>query len=434
MRDNMDRYEYLNTVLAQIGSKTVCDEIEKELSAHIDDREQYYLDCGYDRETAARKTMEHMGSPEAAADGFSKVHKKSRRAAVILAVLSSVFAFLLFWSIMIFVCIDDSVMGLGITEAMFLMYVIGLSVLGKRRNSQFICFTSIIDFVIMFVRYFFEVNYLHNNIYEVCSRIVLKLVCLLTGDFECLSVFWQVGGVTVAPYLTYLSIAFYSAIFVLLILVTVSVGKLKKPTYGLRTKQFTKRVFKAQKAAWIFIASTMLVLPIFGSFDKNAEMTVKTNTGFNTVIIAQSDTPCPISEIPTEDILTIVSNYDWSDYILNWYIRYSSDTNSDAHIITCSDTENFEIADSFYGDSVQKECGNKLKYIVGKFYVPCYLIKEYVYIEFVDESPFENLNDETAYKFVSDKSENWYEVDSIGEISAAVDAYNQVEIIIEKSP
>lgn len=437
MRDGMDRQEYLNKILEQIDNKTLREEIEKEMSAHIDDREQYYRDCGYDSETAASKAVERMGSPEAAADGFSKVHKNYRRVTVtltVLSLLSSVFAFLLFWSIMIFVCIDDSTMGAGITEAMFLMYIIGLSAIGKRRNSRFICFVAIVDFVMMFVRYFFEVNYLHNNIYEVCSRIVLKLVCLLTGDFECLSAFWQVGGITVAPYLTYLSIAFYTVVFILLILVFISVWRLKKPTYGLRTKRFTGRVFKAQKAMWFFIAATMLILPISGSFDEQAEMTVKPKAHFNAVIIAQSDTPCPISEIPTEDILTIVSNYDWSNYILDWYIRYSSDTNSDANIITCSDTENFEIVDSFYGDSLEKKCGNKLKYIVSKFYIPCYLTKEYVYIEFVNEYPFGNLNDETAYKFVSDKPENWYEAKSTDKISAAVDAYNQVEIIVKKSP
>lgn len=427
MRDDMDRQEYINTILAQIGSKTVCDEIEKELSAHIDDREQYYLDCGYDRETAARKAMEHMGSPEAAADGFSKVHTKSRRAAVIFAVLSSVFAFLLFWFVSIF-DMDDSVMGAGIPEAMFLMFVVGLSVIGKRRNSPVICFVSIIDFVIMYGFYFWFMNVYGDNIYAVCSRIVFKLVCLLTGDFECLSAFWQVGGITVAPYLTYLSVAFYIAIFILLILVFISVWRLKKPTYGLRTKQFTKRVFKAQKAAWFFIAATILILPFFGSFDKDEGMTVKPNTHFNSIIIAQSDTPRPLSEIPTEDILIIDLYYDWGPYVFR--LDYNSTSNSKN--ITYA-----EYVDTIWGYSIEKECGNKLKYEVKKIDVQCTVNKDYVYIEFVNKyanNSSKNLNDETAYNFVSDKSENWYEVDSIGEISAAVDAYNQVEIIIEKSP
>ncbi|MCH5170934.1 MAG: hypothetical protein J1F24_06590, partial [Oscillospiraceae bacterium] len=69
----MNRQEYINTILEYVDGKAVKREIKKELSAHIDDREQYYRDIGYDDETAAQKAMEHMGSPEAAADGFSKV-------------------------------------------------------------------------------------------------------------------------------------------------------------------------------------------------------------------------------------------------------------------------------------------------------------------------------------------------------------------------
>ena len=427
----MNRQEYINTILEYVDGKAVKREIEKELLAHIDDREQYYREIGYDDETAAQKAIEHMGSPEAAADGFAKVHKKSRRVTIaltVLTLLSSAFVFMCFWLIIIFANGNDSTMGLGIAEAMSLMYVIGLSVIGKRINSQLVCSVAIIDFIILYCFYFlFVIAELNFN--ELCSRIVLKLACLLTGDFDCLSAFWQVGGITVAPYLTYLSIAFYAVIFVLLILVTISVEMLKNPTYGLRTKQFAKRVFKTQKIMWFFIAATILLtLPNFGSFDEQAEMTVKTNTNFNAIIIAQSDTPRPISEIPMEDILIIDSNYDWSYYILEWYTHCSDNAN----IITCSDTESLKICDSWYGYSVEKECGNKLKYKVAKFDIPCYLTKEYVYIEFITDLAW--ISAENAYEFASDSSENWCEVNSIGEISAAVDAYNQIEIIIEKSP
>ena len=427
MRDGINRQEYINTILEYVDGKAIKREIEKELTAHIDDREQYYRDIGYDDETAAQKAMEHMGSPEAAADGFSKVHEKSRRVTVLVAVLtllSSAFVYMLFWFIITFICFDDVIMGFGITEAMFLMYIIGLSVIGKRRNSRFICSVAIIDFVIMYAWYFHELLYLEiNGFEELCSRIVLKLACLLTFDFECLSTFWRVGGITVAPYLTYLSIAFYVAIFVLLILVTVSVGMLKKPTYGLRTKQFASRVFKAQKAVWFFIAATMLILPVFGFFDRQAEMTVKTNKGFDTIIIAQSDTPCSLLEIPTEDILIIKSDYDWSKYIFSW-----DDYSRDSNIMTSLEdiSEIFDYFDSYY---IEKECGNKLKYKVRKFDVPCYVTKKYVYIEFFSDYIFR-----LPYENASDESDNWYEVDSIGEITAAIDGLNQVEIIIEKSP
>ena len=414
MRDGMDRQEYITYALSQIDDDTVWCEIEKELSAHIDDREQYYREIGYDDETAAQKAMEHMGSPEAAADGFSKVHQKSRIFTVILAVLSlpvSVLVFLCFWLIFFYINGSDSIMGLGIAEAMFLMYIIGLSVIGKRRNSRFICSVAIIDFVVMYGLYLlFKI--VPNEFDELCSCIVLKLACLLTFDFECLSAFWQVGGITVAPYLTYLSIAFYAVIFVLLILVPISIKMLKMPTYGLRTKQFAVRVFKAQKMMLFFMAATMLILPVFGPFDKQAGMTVKTNEYANSIIIAQSDTPRPIFEIPPEDIIILGSNYDWSIYIFEFYN---------------------------YGHYIEKECGNKIKYKVKKFDVPYSVTKKYVYIELFNEyKDLPNVDwhyatTENVYAYISYSSDNWYEVDSIGEITAAIDAYNQVEIAVSKA-
>ncbi len=419
MREGTNRQDYINTILAQIDQKQMREEIEKELSAHIDDREEYYREIGFDSDTAAEKALERMGSPEAAADGFNKVHKNYRRAVAILAVIASVFVIPFFWFIIIFFCIDDSVMGAGITEALFLLYIIGLSVLGKRRNSRIVCAVAIVDFIIMYGNYLYMLSDVTSGFNELCSRIVLKLTCLLTFDFDCLSAFWRVGGITVAPYLTYLSIAFYTAVFILLILVQISIGKLKKPTYGLRTKHFASRVFKVQKAIWIFIAATILILPV-GSFDKNEGMTVKTKERFDSIIIAQSDTPCPLSEIPKEDIVTFNSNYD----LVGPYIFYLDSPSANApKNIAYPDQFNY----IFGGYNVEKKIGNKLTYKIGKFDIPCSFTKDYVYIEFLN-SGTSTVYDDDAYEFASNNPENWYEVESAGEISAAVDAYNQIEI------
>lgn len=417
MREGMNRQDYINAILEQIDSKQVRAEIEKELSAHIDDREEYYREIGYDSETAAQKALERMGSPEAAADGFNKVHQKYRLALAILAVIMSGFVVLFFW-IMIISHIDNSVMDAGITEALILMYVIGLSVLGKRRNSRILCAVAVIDFILMYGIYLHEM--IIDHIDELCSRIVLKLTCLLTLDFECLSGFWRVGRITVAPYLTYLSIVFYTAVFITLILVLISVGKLKKPTYSLREKHFACKVFKAQKVIWLFIAATILILPV-GPFDEKEGMTVKTNTGINSIMIAQSDTPCPKSEIPDEDIYVIgIDRYDDitdSGYYIYTFEHFSPDSDE----ITVESTK---------CDFITKEFKNKLKYEVQKDNMQCLLTKDYVYIEF---SPLSSstIND-NAYEFSSDTPENWYEVESAGEISAAVDGYNQIEITVSK--
>lgn len=432
MRKGMDRQEYITYALSQIDDNTVWCEIEKELSAHIDDREQYYRDIGYDDETAAQKAMEHMGSPEAAADGFSKVHKNYRRITAIIAMIMACIVILFFWFLAFGYSFVEKTMGAGISEAFFLMYIIGISVLGKRRNSRFICFAAVIDFILTYGFYF--LTYIISDfahIDEFCSRIVLKLVCLLTGDFECLSGFWQVGNITVAPYLTYLSIAFYAVIFVLLILVFVSVCMLKKPTYSLRKKHFAHKMFKIQKITWIFLAVTMLVLPFFGTFDEEADVTLKQPSRFDAVVIAQSDTPRPISEIPQEDIIVAA---------VDWYGEMPEMDDSILYIkgLSYSITDN---TPEYMSDWIEKNFGNKMKYEVHRVGIQYFATKENVYIEFIRYNStdpkykhfYNEEYSENVCQLVSDNAENWYEVESIGEISAAIDGHNQVEIAVSKA-
>ena len=58
-------------------------------------------------------------------------------------------------------------------------------------------------------------------------------------------------------------------------------------------------------------------------------------------------------------------------------------------------------------------------------------------MEFIDynsgDLKYEPLSDENAYKYVSDKAENWYKSDFTDKITAAIDAYNQVEITVSKA-
>ena len=431
----MNRQEYINTILEYVDGKAVKREIKKELSAHIDDREQYYRDIGYDDETAAQKAMEHMGSPEAAADGFSKVHQKSRIFTVILAVLSLLLTVIIFRPFWIFFWIGFLekyvVIGGGILEAIVLMYVMVLSIIGKRRNSWFICFIAIVNFAMTYGLYLFGSLFLDDSLSTFCSHIVFKLACLLTLDFESLSTVAQVDVVDVAPYLICLSIVFFVAIFILLVLVFVSVCMLKRPTYSLKKKQFSRKVFKAQNRMLIFLAATLLVFPLFWSFDKDADVTLKVPENVDSVIIAQSDTPCSISEIPTEDMMIV---YDLD----GWYFG-AEVLGLDNNKVSSNNPEYIpKLKDNLKQDRFRKNSGNKLTYSVIKTDVTCSITKKYVYIEFFERSnpelSIEPFTYETAYEYISDSSENWYEVESIGEITAAIDGLNQVEIIIEKSP
>lgn len=437
MRDEMDRKEYLIYALSQIDDNTVWSETEQELSGHIDDREEYFKDCGYDDEQAAQMAVERMGSPEAAAEGFSKVHKGKRIVTSILAVLSLPLSVLFFWAFAFAnaVLYENNAMGIGILEVLSFLFIIGLSVIGKRRNSRFICLVAVLNFLSTYGLH--VLMSITEEGYLLCSHIIFKLTALLTLDFEALNTFWIFEGITVAPFLTVLSLLFYSVIFISLVLVFVSVCILKKPTYSLKKRHFTKKVFKSQKIILIFILLTMLILPNPNSFDKDEGMTVKTPENSDILIIAQNDTPCSLEEIPPEDILIVV----FSDRI-GANIRHFNDSTQDTQEekrfqnIAVSNAEKNNYI-NIHGDYIEKACGSKLKYSVFKTDVPLNLTKTYVYIEFIDynDDTAKNvsLSDSNAYKLVSDSPENWYEVGSTDKITAAIDNYNQVEITFSKA-
>lgn len=253
-----------------------------------------------------------------------------------------------------------------------------------------------------------------------CSRIVFKLICLFTLDFKSMSAFANVGEITVAPYIVCLSSAFYLAVFILLILIFKSVRKLKNPTYTLKEKHFTNRVFKIRKIAALFIAATMLILPVFGPYDKDEGMTVKTPQYVRDITIAQSDTPCPISEISPEDGFILHTDYDWSNYFdsLDYYYINTTYAKNITENITINDGHK-SISPNF----ITQKCGNKFQYKIAKFDIPLVVTKDYVYVEFVSGS--------SSYK--TQNKGNWYKADTAPKITAAIDDYNQVEITISKA-
>ena len=85
----MRKEEYINEVISKIENKKARREVEKELSAHIDDRISYYTDAGWDEETANEKTMEHMGEPKKVSEEMGKLHNK--RLKTFLKILLSLF-------------------------------------------------------------------------------------------------------------------------------------------------------------------------------------------------------------------------------------------------------------------------------------------------------------------------------------------------------
>ena len=73
----MDKQEYLKEVTKYIQSKKQMESALRELSEHFEDRKQYFLDAGFDENTAEQKTIESMGEAELIGTRLGKVHGRS---------------------------------------------------------------------------------------------------------------------------------------------------------------------------------------------------------------------------------------------------------------------------------------------------------------------------------------------------------------------
>lgn len=421
MRDKRNKDEYVVKAVSKIQNENAKFEVSYELESHIADRIEYYEEIGYDEETAAQKAVEHMGDPEAVSNAFCEIYPTVNVSTAVFATLLVVAVVFLF-NLVTFLTVDDGKMGYGISEFLTLCCFIGLSNYGKNRYSRYICILPIFAYFLTFFRYARFVVY-HKDGY-LCSRIILAFFCLITGDLNGLASFPNVGGITVAPWLTYITCIFYGLILFVLLASFISACKLRSPQYGLFHKRMGRRITFLQKCILCFSAIAVCIsipVSLIGHvFVKNPVESLtnyEANLHFDNIVIVQSDTPCSFDEINLDDVLLFNSDYDFSDYIFAWWMN----CNCGANIVI----------DQFC-DDVSVPCGNLMECTVSKETLQCQLNKKYVYIGFIkDRGAYIDENNISA--FVTITEDDWQETASVGTVCAAVDQYNCVEIIIKEA-
>lgn len=92
-----NREDYVAEVISLVKSKAAKREIKKELEAHIDDRVEYYIQAGYEKDYATEKAIERMGNPGDLAISMEKLHNNTLWIALsiiftVLYVLGLIFA------------------------------------------------------------------------------------------------------------------------------------------------------------------------------------------------------------------------------------------------------------------------------------------------------------------------------------------------------
>lgn len=248
------------------------------------------------------------------------------------------------------------------------------------------------------------------------STMVVNFFCLLTGDFDGLRIL-NVGGVTVAPWLSVASFLFYGLIFAALLGSSIYVRKLQKQSYSLFDKKASKGIAALQKGVPIGLAVVLVLSVALTPLGSAPKMPVQgEQKDFDTVIVAQSETPGSWASVAPEDILVLERNYDlFGQYIFSWD-EYSFDGSGFSYLQ--------------HAHGVHMDDNKKIHYKVDLETLACAPEKPYVCVLFVDDEMYDCEDLSTLPPI---EAEDWQETKDGAVYSAVMNNYNCFEVTIYKS-
>ena len=420
MRENLSEKEYIDLVVSPIADEVQKVETARELEAHIDERTAYYKALGLSEEEARQKAVADMGDPEPVGAKLARLHPKGGIFKKIFYTLLLAFLLVLFLGFF-FVNVDDGSSAFGILETILLSYFLALSRAGRRQKSLYLSLLSTIDFALtgfyyLFIKFDASTMYSASKCAAVFSPMVVKFFSLLTGDFDCLRLVGGVGGVTVAPWLSVASFLFYGLIFATLLGSSIYVRKLQKQSYSLFDKKASKGIAALQTGVPIGLAVVLVLSFALMPLGNAPQMPVQgEQKDFDTVIVAQSETPGNWASVAPEDMLGLESDYDFGSYIFGWY--------EDSF-----DGSGFSYLQHAHG--VHMDDNKKIHYKVDLETLACAPEKPYVCVLFTDDEIYDC---EDLSSLPPIEAEDWQEVKDGAVYSAVMNNYNCFEVTIYKS-
>ena len=416
MRENLSEKEYIDLVVSPIADEVQKVETARELEAHIDERTAYYEALGLSEEEARQKAVADMGDPEPVGAKLARLHPKGGIFKKIFYTLLLAVLLLIFWWWMFFAA-GDGIKSIGFIETIVLWGFIAISRAGRRQKSLFLCLLSTIAFALTYLLFVFVTTV--NSWLKGCavfSTMVVNFFCLLTGDFDGLRML-NVGGVTVAPWLSVASFLFYGLIFAALLGSSIYVRKLQKQSYSLFDKKASKGIAALQTGVPIGLAVVLVLSVALMPLGNAPKMPVQgEQKDFDTVIVAQSETPGNWASVAPEDILVLERNYDlFGQYIFSWD-EYSFDGSGFSYLQ--------------HAHRVEMDDNKKIHYKVDLETLACAPEKPYVCVLFTDDEIYDC---EDLSSLPPIEAEDWQETKDGAVYSAVMNNYNCFEVTIYKS-
>lgn len=393
----MNKNDYVNKVLSYVPS-VVKGSVKMELEAHIEDRAEYFEQCGYSTDMAEDMAAERMGSADIVGPELSKLHSdkanKIFSAILFLAyvVMSTLFAMtILAWGSSI------DLLNLIAEYLYFSLSVAGLLLSNRLRRN-----------IPVFVSLVFTMCFLVGKLgFSPCSVILYCVYTLFTGQ---VNDFVIVSGLKNSIAGNALAIA--SAVFYILWLLPFAVTfinnyKLKKSTYSKKDVTVDKVLKRA--VIIVFILCTVFTAGFYAlkiNSDSGVYMGSSADSYYDGVCILESDEPVDIKEC-------FNNSKNTADYV---YKRYNWD-------VLEADSEGYKSKDMFV-DIAELQYNSFINYdfsILTSDFVPSKKYITAIPVRFDDTHYTENLAD---YIIPCFDNSMWYEADNTDVLKGSLDVVN----------
>lgn len=299
--------DYVSSVLNKIQNKNSKMLISEELQSHIDDRIEYYIDAGYDEETAKAKANANMGdNAELVGEQLNVIHQNNK-----------------FLSI--------SVVIVNVVMLAFLCITVLFSIEYDGDWASFLCLTGSAD-------YYFLTGFIIITLAQLYLSLKYKsMVCILGAlfNFLCYGVmtkgyipavfsFYKIvkGEIKSFAYFTnyytvklenkavgILSIGFLIACAVLALMCLFVIFRFLKAQYSFKTVKF-ERILKYSVLAVLLITS--IVFLYTGYVIENCSENKNYNGTFDGVYVIESDETVNPECVENYDYNYFYVHFDWS--------------------------------------------------------------------------------------------------------------------------
>ena len=299
----MNKNDYVNKVLSYVPNMVKAS-VKMELEAHIEDRAEYFEQCGYSSDMAEDMAAERMGSAEIVGPELSKLHsgKADNTASAILFLAYVVMSAIFFMTILAWES-GINLLNLIAEYLYFSLSVVGILLSNRlRRNTPAL------------VSLIFTICFLVGKLgISPCSVILYCIYTLFTGQINDFIIVSGLKNSFTGSAFTIVSAVFYILWLVPFAVTIISNYKLKKSTYS--KKDVTVDKVLKRTVLIVFILCTA-VTAVFYTLKINSDLGSASDSYYDGVCILESDEIIDIEKCfnNTKDTADYVyKRYSWTD-------------------------------------------------------------------------------------------------------------------------